>query len=260
MFKINSIGKWLMFMIFISILLSVSANADDEQLNDSGSDEEFPTFNYDPEIFEKIKNETWFITTRGTMPVITDANEKVEWEKKAEKCIHSFSDELQPYMKSNGGQLNGFGYFYDGYINVFIDEKSLESVTDSVIDEIYSIISDHCEQEGISEVPVVFMKSTITLDEGEPSESPNEGEEIILDEEEPVESPNEGEEIILDEEEPVESPDKGEEIVSDEREQAESPDEDEKGTDRETTTHQTPGFTSVMVILGLLLVLFVRYS
>ncbi|AKB35023.1 hypothetical protein MSSAC_0433 [Methanosarcina siciliae C2J] len=243
MFKINSIGKWLMFMIFISILLSVSANADDEQLNDSGSDEEFPTFNYDPEIFEKIKNETWFITTRGTMPVITDANEKVEWEKKAGKCIHSFSDELQPYMKSNGGPLNGFGYFYDGYINVFIDEKSLESVNDSVIDEIYSIISDHCEQEGISEVPVVFMKSTITLDVGEPSESPNEGDEIILDEEEPVESP-----------------DKGEEIVSDEREQAESPDEDEKGTDRETTTHQTPGFTSIMVILGLLLVLFVRYS
>ncbi len=169
----------LIFTLFL-YTLTVSANADDEQLNDSEYDDELPAFNYDPEIFEKIKNERWFITTRGTMPVITNAAEKAEWEKKAEKCIHSFRDELQPYMKSNGVPLIGFGYFFAGYLNVFIDEKSPESVNDSFFDEIYLIINDHCEQEGISEVPVVFMKSTtITLDEAEPSDSPDESEEII---------------------------------------------------------------------------------
>lgn len=184
MFKINNIGKWPMFIILISIILSVSANADDEQLNDSEYDDELPAFNYDPEIFEKIKNESWFITTRGTMPVITNAAEEAEWEKKAEKCIHSFSDELQPYMKSNGGPLIGFGYFYAGYLNVFIDEKSPESVNDSFFDEIYLIISDHCEQEGISEVPVVFMKSStiiLDLDEAESSDPLDEGVEVVED-------------------------------------------------------------------------------
>lgn len=194
-----------MVIIFILVLLSVPANADDEQLNDSEYDEELLPFDYDPEIFERIKNETWFIATRGTMPVITNADEKYEWEKKAEKCIHSFRDDLQPYMKSNGGPLNGFGYSSPGYLNVLIDSKSLESVNDSTIDEIYLIINNHCEKEGISKVPVVFRKSSVNLSEAEISEFP-----------------------------------------------------DENGTDRETTTHQIPGFTSITVILGLLSLLIIK--
>jgi hypothetical protein len=33
---------------------------------------------------------------------------------------------------------------------------SVESVNDSVIDEIYLIIEEHCEQEGVSEAPSSF--------------------------------------------------------------------------------------------------------
>ncbi|KAF5044291.1 MAG: hypothetical protein AB7D09_11290 [Methanosarcina sp.] len=90
------------------------------------------------------------------MPVITDSSGKVEWEEKAGDCIHSFRTELRPYMKSSGGSLTGYGYNYRGYIFVGLDPESPESVNDSIIDEIYLIIEEHCKQEGISEVPVVF--------------------------------------------------------------------------------------------------------
>jgi hypothetical protein len=236
MSKIGIVSKCLLFIFSVSVLLFVSANADDEQLNDSEHEDNSHVSTYDSDFFEKINNKTWFVTTRGTMPVINNATEEMEWDKKMKKCIDGFTDELDPYMMENGGPLNGFGYFFAGCIDVSFDEKSLENVNDSFIDKIYLIISNQCEQEGINDVPVVFMKSTIHTDLGEV---------------EPSKSPDEGEEIIVGEEETVESSDNDKEIIFDEREQVESPDEDEKGTDRETTAHQAPGFTSIMAILGI---------
>ncbi|HII92138.1 MAG TPA: hypothetical protein HA262_08240 [Methanosarcina sp.] len=119
-------------------------------------EEDLPLPDYGPQIFEGVKNESGFIATRGRMPVMTDASEKVEWGETAGNCIHSFRDDLQPYMKSSGGSLTGYGYDYRGYIFVAFDPKSLENVNDSIIDEIYLIIDNHCKQEGVSEVPVVF--------------------------------------------------------------------------------------------------------
>jgi len=119
-------------------------------------EEDLPLPDYGPQIFEEVKNEPGFIATRGTMPVVTDSSGKVEWEEKARDCIHSFRTELRPYMKSSGGPLTGYGYNYRGYISVGLDPESPESVNDSIIDEIYLIIEEHCKQEGISEVPVVF--------------------------------------------------------------------------------------------------------
>lgn len=119
-------------------------------------EESLPLPDYGPQIFEEVKNEPGFIATRGIMPIITDPSEKVEWTETAGKCIHSFSGDLRPYMKSSGGQLTGFGHNYRGYIFVCFDPESLESVNDSIIDEIYLIIEEHSEQEGINEVPVIF--------------------------------------------------------------------------------------------------------
>ncbi|WP_243684737.1 hypothetical protein [Methanosarcina barkeri] len=39
-------------------------------------EENLPLPDYGPQIFNEVKNESGFITTRGTMPVITDANKK----------------------------------------------------------------------------------------------------------------------------------------------------------------------------------------
>ncbi len=119
-------------------------------------EEDLPLPDYGPQIFEEVKNEPGFIATRGIMPVITDPSEKVEWTETAGKCIHSFSGDLRPYMKSSGGQLTGFGHNYRGYIFVCFDPESLESVNDSIIDEIYLIIEEHSEQKGVNDVPVVF--------------------------------------------------------------------------------------------------------
>lgn len=134
-------------------------------------EEDLPIPDFGPESFEEAKNETGFIATRGTMPVITDADEKAEWEETLGKCIHNFRDELQPYMEPSGGQLTGYGYNYRGYIVVAFDPKSIEIVNDSMIDEIYLIIEDHCEQENVSEVPVVFewreeVNETLSVDDG----------------------------------------------------------------------------------------------
>jgi hypothetical protein len=133
----------------------------------------------------------------------------VEWEETAGKCIHSFRDELQPYMISSGGPLTGYGYDR-GYIFVAFDPKSLEDVNNSIIDEIYLIIEDHCEQEGVNEIPVVFEWKEAPINNLAPADGPD---------------ANESNNANLS--------DKGK-IVGNEK------------------TNKTPGFTSIMLILGLL--------
>jgi hypothetical protein len=140
-------------------------------------EEDLPLPDYGSQIFEEVKNEPGFISTRGTMPVITDASEKVEWEETAGDCIHSFRSDLRPYMKSSGGPLTGYGYNYRGYIFVGFDPKSIESMNESLIDEIYLIIEDNSEEEGVSEVPVVFEWIEEPIEEEGLAESTGENEE-----------------------------------------------------------------------------------
>jgi hypothetical protein len=183
-------------------------------------EEDLPLPDYGPQIFEEIKNEPGFIATRGTMPVITDASEKVEWEETAGDCIHSFRDELDPYMLENGGPLVGYGYDYRGYIFVEFDKKSPEKVNKSIIDEIYLIIDDHCEQEGVSAPPVVF----------EWGEVPIEDEELLPEDEIPDVDESDGANLAGNEEE----------IAGNE------------------TANQTSGFTSIMLVLCLLFLVKTR--
>ncbi len=205
MFKRSNIGKWLLLMIFVLILSSGSASADDKQLP-----------NYGPELFEEIKKDPKFIAARGTMPEIGEGEEeKREWINSLTYCS-SFSDlpsKMDPYMRANGGPVLGYGPSgRGGYLYVEFDRNTQENVNES-FDEIYQIIEDNCEQEGISEVPVAFMW----------------GEEVIEDIE----------------------------VIEDKEEMAESPGEDEEAADDEAT-NKTPGFTSIMVILGLLLLVKIK--
>ncbi|WP_440946134.1 hypothetical protein ACSAZL_18990 [Methanosarcina sp. T3] len=183
-------------------------------------EEDLPLPDYGPQIFEEVKYGPGFIATRGTMPVITDASEKVEWEETAGNCIHSFRDELDPYMLGNGGPLVAYGYDYRGYIFVEFDKNSLKSVNDSMIDEIYLIIEDHCEQEGVSEAPVVF----------EWGEVPIEDEELLPEDEIPGVNESDGTSLSANEEKI-------------------------NGTE---ATNQTPGFTSIMLVLSLLFLVKTR--
>ncbi len=62
------------------------------------------------------------------------------------------------------------------------EKNTPESVNESLIDEIYQRIKDHCEQEGISEVPVVFMWGEVPI-EGEGVEIVEEAETLPVSEE-----------------------------------------------------------------------------
>lgn len=169
-------------MIFISILLSGSTNADDEKLNDSEHDENLPLPDYGPELFEEIKQNPKFIAARGTMPEIGDGEEeKREWLNLLTYCSSFSNFSIDPYMKGNGGSVVAFGSGIGGYLYVEFDKNTPESVNEPLIDEIYQRIKDHCEQEGISEVPVVFMWGEMPI-EAESVEIVEEAENLPVSE------------------------------------------------------------------------------
>ena len=60
--------------------------------------------------------------------------------------------------------MNSFGVDINGYLIVGFESSTPEKVNESVIDKIYQVIDEHFEQEGISDVPVVFAFLNITDD------------------------------------------------------------------------------------------------
>lgn len=209
--------------------------------------EDLPLPDYGPESFEKAKNETGFITTRGKMPVITDADKKVEWTDLLVKCSQSLSRPnsntgINPFFMEFGGPVNSFGTNINGYLIVGFEEYTPEKVNESVIDEIYQVIDERCEHEGISDVPVVFTFVHITADEGV-IDGPDADEEMIT---------------IMDEDGNYINVDKNETYIGKDGNLSVTGDETTQKTNE--TTNQTPGFTSIMVVLGLLSLLVFKRS
>ena len=191
-------------------------------------EEDLPLPDYGPQIFEEIKNESGFIATRGVMPVITDASEKVEWTDSLVQCSRSLANPyntdtgIMPYFVEFGGPVNSFGTNINGYLLVGFQGYSSEKVNESLIDEIYQVIDVRCEQEGVSDVPVVFEFIGYII----------EGEELLPVDDVPDVSEVDDTNLSGNEEE----------IAGNE------------------TINQIPGFTSIMVTLGLLLLLIVKRS
>ncbi|AKB34895.1 hypothetical protein MSSAC_0305 [Methanosarcina siciliae C2J] len=125
-------------------------------------EEDLPLPDYGPQIFEEARKNPLFVAARGTMPVITDASEKVEWTDSLVQCSRSLASPsktdagVMPYFVEFGGPVSSFGTDINGYLAVGFEGYSSEKVNESLIDEIYQVIDESCEQEGISEVPVVF--------------------------------------------------------------------------------------------------------
>jgi|GEM_PF-577889 len=188
-------------------------------------EEDLPLPDYGPQVFEEAKKKPLCVATRGTMPVITDASEKAEWIDSLVTCSRSLGNPystntgIDPYFVEFGGPVNSFGTNINGYLLVGFQGYSSEKVNESLIDEIYQIIDKSCEQEGISDVPVVFeFIGYITEDLAE------------------VDGP------YMDESDDTNLSGNEEGIAGNE------------------TANQMPGFTSVMVILGLLSLLIVKHS
>lgn len=126
--------------------------------------EYLPIPDYDPERLDEAKNGSWFIAARGTMPVINHSAEKREWEELLVQCTRN-NEEILQYFASAGGPVISFGFNINGYLKVGLESDTPEKVNESIIDEIYHVINEQCEKEGIDEVPVVFEWEHIVVDE-----------------------------------------------------------------------------------------------
>lgn len=122
---------------------------------------------YDPYDFEKAKNSSFFIASRGTVPTFANRD---EWRQWTEKVFEARSImELESYNPSHDGPVLSFGFKrYSGYIEVGLNRDTPEKVNDSSINEIYRIIDEHYKEAGISDIPVVFVWDTsVVIDEAE---------------------------------------------------------------------------------------------
>jgi phosphoribosyl-dephospho-CoA transferase len=143
------------------------------------------------------------------MPVITDATEKRNWLDLLTHCARG-NKEITNYFRSSGGPLLSFGIYIDGYLKVGLNSETPEKVNDSVIDEIYRTIDEAAQEEGVNNVPVVFLWS-------EPGH-----------EDDAIYSPS------------------GEKL------------ENESTQDEDKSTQTTPGFTSIMFVLCILILAIFR--
>ena len=196
-------------------------------------DGDMPLPDYGPVIFEEAKSNPSVIAVYGTMPVIKQESEKREWTN---LLGHSKDRELDPFFAEFSGPVISYGVSINGYLSVGMDLDNPEKVNKSVINQIYQTIDSHFEQEaGISEVPVVFEweeRPVESLAYDVPS-SDDEGIRVIDDE---------GNLIIYTKDEAYFDEDRNLVIIGNETTQ----EEPEKNS-------QIQGFTSIMLIIGLLL-------
>lgn len=150
---INNSRKWVITALICLIIFSFHANANViSSSNDFHSD------------FKEIENSTQYIAKRGSMPELT-SEEKVEWVSSLSKARQI--KELEPYFASQGSPLVSYWCSKDGYVEIGLDESSPEKITNSTINEIYGIVSEHYKQVGIDDVPVVFLWEEVPIeDEG----------------------------------------------------------------------------------------------
>ena len=157
----KEILKIVLSMMVISIMLVgfAGAGSTDSTQNELLDDEYyFPE--YGTETLDSLMEKSDVIEVRGTLPEITDDKEKAEWLDSLTTCTKNSSEELSSYV-GDGGPLFGYGISYEGYIFVEFDEGVKNTIDESTIDELYSIIENNAEKSEISEVPVVFRDGVI---------------------------------------------------------------------------------------------------
>ncbi|MCM1986336.1 hypothetical protein [Methanococcoides seepicolus] len=199
-------------------------------------DEDMPLPDYGPEIFEEAKSDPSFIAAYGTMPVIRQEIEKREWTNLLSTYSRNNKEVLQFFAEFDGPVLS-YGTSINGYLRVGLDLENPEKVNASVIDEIYQTINKPFEEEaGINEVPVLFEWEGRAVEDIALDTPP------LSDEEDICVIDDDGNVITYTKDEAYFDEDGNLVIIGNETIQ------EENGTNK-----QTPGFTSIMLIIGLLL-------
>lgn len=154
MIKMGKIFKATILMSFSLIILSSGfANSSDNGLNESAYEQNISESNH---LYEVTKTNPGFITTRGILPEMTTDTEKKAFMDLLIRASDDFPEKAQ-YRNEYGGPMESFGFAADGYIEIGIDTDSSENVNESTINEIYNVVKEHYEKEGIKDVPVVFV-------------------------------------------------------------------------------------------------------
>jgi hypothetical protein len=161
--------KKLIFLIKIFILLITftSGCIDPSKNNESitsvlTSDQ---AYIYNASNFETIQNDSYCLAVRGNMPENPTDNDKIEWAKSLTECFSESVPEMKQFHPNSGGFVLSYGYMGKGYIEVELGLDYVRTVNESTIDDIYQVLDEHCESNGIFDVPVVFIESHY-VDEG----------------------------------------------------------------------------------------------
>lgn len=141
--KRTGIGIFILAMLLVGMELIPAVNAQQE---DNFTEGEYYLPDYGPSVFEKLKDDSDVIETRGVIPEIADDKEKVKWLDTIEASMRNSKDELEPYMQQYGGPVIGFGINYEGYLFVEFDKKLEDTVNKSTIDKLYNIIEDDAKK------------------------------------------------------------------------------------------------------------------
>ncbi|WP_135610380.1 PGF-CTERM sorting domain-containing protein [Methanococcoides sp. AM1] len=151
MLKRKEIGKILILVLLVSMLSVAFASAAADKLNDSENTGEIADSNISHSYFEECKIHPLFIASRGNFPETTD----LEWEKSVTRCYDSITKMGPSYTIDSS--IKGI-FCADELLEVHLGSAYKGKMNESKIDEIYRKINKQCEQEeGISDIPVVFM-------------------------------------------------------------------------------------------------------
>lgn len=140
-------------MLFLCVSLSCSASAGDSKLNDS-------KYNglSDPSI-EEFANDSSFIAYRGILPETVDQ----AWENSIANCWLNLTL-MGPSYSELDNSINSVAT-NNKIIIIELSPAYKEEMNDSRINKIYQNITNYCEQqEGISDIPVVFMWAQVKED------------------------------------------------------------------------------------------------
>lgn len=124
----------------------------------AGADESVSLPDYGPQVFERAKQDPCFLATRGTLPEMVNDTEKIKWVNSLSNCISAPIPEMEQFSPQSGGHVTSYGYSDKGYIKIELFLDPSENISDSTIDEIYQVVENHCKNEGVNNVPVIFYR------------------------------------------------------------------------------------------------------
>ncbi|WP_135603647.1 hypothetical protein [Methanococcoides sp. NM1] len=153
------------------------------------------------------------IARYGKLPLLTTDEQRSDFGNDLMDILHDVRLEMEPYM--DNGQVVEYGVTFGPSVEVGMNKNEIDDVQ-TLCDEVYGIFDEEAKQMGINEIPVTFIESGMIIDD------------VEIVEESDVVGPglSESDLAIIDNETTQEEP----------------------GTNK-----QTPGFTSIMLIIGLLL-------